>query len=452
MPLTAIYRTKNLPLIAALLVMFVIAGQAVASHSPYGYGFLGGDFFPDEDSSLSTWNDIHFACHFTDAEDLQAAIDEIDPENQVLIDLGRAWQARIPSCDLEGPWGDVSLFISRVEPLLSTLNANQERLLALWIFDEPDAAHGGPTDTDLQAAVDYLHEQVPEVPVFVNWFAPENNPRIPNADWYATTQGGDPSALSGFGKPMFLWWFNNEADPNPAVVNKNWQDMVSYYYRTNPPVITSLGWCCDSLENFNDNDNSTELDALLANLGRLRRDTGTVSRAPYAHRQDGSWYLFRREPDGTLSYTDDATFPDYNPFPIGGSSPFYPAISTKLGVGGTWIRILRAGEDNGIYLAWIAPDDTWIDWVMLPGQTDAKPDVLRFRAVTWQAIRGTDGAVYVLRANLDADWVSLGGEATSAPFFKVVEGRLRVAVFWPDGQVYSREWNGIGWNPWMVEP
>jgi hypothetical protein len=60
--------------------------------------------------------------------------------------------------------------------------------------------------------------------------------------------------------------------------------------------------------------------------------------------------------------------------------------------------------------------------------------------------------VYVLRDSIDVDWVNLGGEATSAPFLKIVEGNLRVAVFGRDGQVYSREWDGLGWAPWVVEP
>jgi hypothetical protein len=72
--------------------------------------------------------------------------------------------------------------------------------------------------------------------------------------------------------------------------------------------------------------------------------------------------------------------------------------------------------------------------------------------MTWQAIRGLDGAVYVMRTSLDGDWLNLGGQATSAPFFKVVNGKLRIAVFWPDGQVYAREWNGTDWNLWELEP
>jgi len=443
-----------------LLLVFLLiglwwkAGRGGNSPAPYAYGFLGGDFYPDEDTPFSTWNDIHFACHFANAGELQLAIEEIRGGNQVLVGLGSAWQSQTPSCDITGPWGDAGLFVSRVQPLLPVLNQYRQRLLALWIFDEPDTTHGGPKSDDLRLAIDYLHQNVPGVPVFVNWFTPDKNTRLPNADWYATTQGEDPSVLSGLGKPMFLWWFNNDEDPHPTLVNRRWDSMVSYFYKTNPPPIAALGWCCDSIENFDGpyNDNSIELTALVANLGQLRRDTGTLTRAPYAHRPDGGWYLFRRESDGSLSYTDILRYPFYRPLPIGGSSPFYPAISQEFRYTGMWIRILRVGEDAQLYVAWITPDDQWIDWTKLPGRTTTKPDVLRFRAVTWQAIRGADDAVYVLRDAIDLDWVSLGGQAASAPFFKVVEGALRVAVFGPDGQVYAREWNGQGWAPWKIEP
>ena len=437
-----------------LFVLFVHVAAVVeiaqAAPAPFAYGFLGGEFYEDEDSSFSTWNDIHFACHFFDAQDLQQALSAVSRPNRVLVDLGRAWQARTPSCDLDGPWGDVGLFISRVQPLLATLNAYQERLLALWIFDEPDIRHGGPRDANLRAAIDYLHQAVPGVPVFVNWFTPENNIRLPNADWYSTTKGADPSALSGLGKPMFLWWFNNEADPHPVIVNRRWHNMVSYFYKTTPPPIAALGWCCDSIDSFDGvfNDNSIELTALVANLGQMRRDTGTVARAAYASRRDGGWHLFRREPDGTLSYTDIIQYPFYRPLPIGGTSPFYPVVSQELR--GT--RLLRVGEDLRLYVAWITLDGDWTTWTPLPGQTAMKPDVLRFRAVTWQAIRGLDGAVYVMRDRIDSSWLNLDGEATSAPFFKAVNGKLRVAVFGTDGQVYAREWNGVGWEPWNIEP
>ena len=198
-----------------LLFLFVglwwKAGRGANPSAPYAYGFLGGDFYPDEDTSFSTWNDIHFACHFSEAGELQGAIAEVHGSNQVLIDLGRAWQSRTPSCDLDGPWGDVGLFVSRVQPLLPVLNRYRARLLALWIFDEPDTSHGGPKIDDLRLAIDYLHQNVPGVPVFVNWFTPDKNMRLANADWYSTTQGGDPSVLSGLGKPMFLWEINPDS-------------------------------------------------------------------------------------------------------------------------------------------------------------------------------------------------------------------------------------------------
>jgi hypothetical protein len=170
------------PILTAFLELAVLTGQRMAIAAPYDYGFLGGDFFPDEDATFSTWNDIHFACHFFEAQELQLAMDEILAGNRVLVDLGRAWQSRTPACDLDGPWGDVGLFIARVQPLLSTLTAHQQRLLALWIFDEPDGRHDGPSDANLAAAVDYLHQTLPGVPVLVNWFQPEHNTRLAHVD------------------------------------------------------------------------------------------------------------------------------------------------------------------------------------------------------------------------------------------------------------------------------
>jgi len=162
---------------------------AMAALAPFDYGFLGGDFFPNEDAAVSTWNDIHFACHFGDAQNLQRAIDAVSAENRILIDLSRAWQARTPTCDLNGPWGEAALFEERMNLLIALLNANRRRILALWVFDEPDGEHGGPRDADLQTAVDYLHTAVPGLPVFVNWFEPKRNVRIPNVDWHSTTKG-----------------------------------------------------------------------------------------------------------------------------------------------------------------------------------------------------------------------------------------------------------------------
>lgn len=448
-------RLKTKTLFVLVCGTYIVTRLAEASPASFAYGFLGGEFSTNEDASVSTWNDIHFACHFFDGPELQQAIEEIDSHNQVLVDFGRAWQASTPSCDLDGPWGDLGLFIARVQPLLSTLNAYRSKLLALWIFDEPDGTHNGPKDADLRAAIDYLHQAVPEVPVFVNWFAPRNNTRLPNADWYATTKGADSSALSSLGKPMFLWWFNNEEDPHPTIVNQRWQNMVSYSYKTTAPPIAALGWCCDSIESFAGlfNDNSIELTALIANIGQMRRETGESARVAYARRpEDGGWYLFRREPDGELSYTDITHYPFYRPLPVGGSSPFYPAVSREFRQSGTWIRLLRVGDDLQLYVAWIAPDDSWTEWQRVPGRTDARPDVLRFRAMTWQAIRGLDGTVRVMRDGIDTKWMSLGGEASSAPFFKTDKGELRVVAFGGDGQVYARQWNGSGWNPWIVEP
>ncbi len=237
---------------------------------PFGYGFLGGDFFPNEDAAISTWNDIHYACHFSTATELQRAIDEVDSANQVLVELSRAWQDRQPTCDLKGPWGRANVFISRVTPLLATLKGNRSRLFALWVFDEPDVRHGGPRSADLRAAVDYLHQSLPGVPVFVNWFTARNNTRVANADWYSTTKGKSVSALAKMGKPMFLWWFNNEARPSVTKIRTRWDNFVRYHLAQRQPPIASLGWCCDSIENPSSpaTDNSPELNMLLAQIGR----------------------------------------------------------------------------------------------------------------------------------------------------------------------------------------
>ena len=442
-------------LFVSWLCFGLLAERGEALPEPYDYGFLGGDFFPEEDAESSTWNDIHFACHMSTASELQREIDAIPVGNRVLIDLSRAWQDRSPVCDLQGPWGDVALFISRVQPLLAVIQANQARILALWVFDEPDARHGGPKTAELQAAIDYLHQQTQGLPVFVNWFDPVKNARTPNADWVSTTKGAAPSALSAFGKPMFLWWFNNEADPHPTIVNDRWRNMVSYFYKTAPPPIAALGWCCDSIENPKNpfNTNSREVRAMVENVGRMRRESGTVARAAYARRLDGVWYLFRREPDGTLSYSDPIITPDYYPLPIGGISSVSPAVNREARPSGTWIRLLRLGTDQQLYVAWITPDHQWRAWTPLPAPaTTEKPDVVRFQAITWQAIRATHGAVYVQREGIDSQWIDLGGNGVSAPFFKVEGGALRVAVFEADGRVRSRAWASGGWSAWAVEP
>lgn len=235
---------------------------------PFGYGFLGGHFSANEDAAISTWNDIHYGCHFADAPELEAAIRQVEAANKVLVDLGRAWQSRPPDCNLKGPWGKASHFASRVEPLLPTLKAHQDRLFALWLFDEPDVGHGGPASSELRAAVDFLHATLPGVPVFVNWFSPGNNAKVPNADWTSTTKGAGASSLEKFGKPMFLWWFNNESRPSAGAIRSRWDAFVRYHRAGIPPPIASLGWCCDGVLSGSNNDNSRELNDLLADIGR----------------------------------------------------------------------------------------------------------------------------------------------------------------------------------------
>ncbi len=246
------------------------AGKRTSFVPPFGYGFLGGDFFPNEDAAVSTWNDIHYACHFQTAPELQRAMDEVDANNKVIVELSRTWQDRPPTCDLKGPWGKASVFLSRVTPLVATLERNRNRLFALWVFDEPDVRHKGPRSAELRAAVDYLHQAIPGVPVFVNWFTARNNTKVPNADWYSTTKGAKVSALSGLGKPMFLWWFNNEARPSATKIRTRWDKFVQYHVAQRQPPIISLAWCCDSIENPSSpaTDNSPELNALLAQIGR----------------------------------------------------------------------------------------------------------------------------------------------------------------------------------------
>lgn len=421
--------------------------------SPFGYGFLAGATPPNGEAAISTWNDIHYMCQFSDPQTLQEQIDGIDPENTVLIGLSVAWQDRSVSCDFNGPWGTAPLFIARIAPLLETFKANRERIFALWLFDEPDVRHGGPETAELSMAIDYLHEQVPDIPVFVNWFSADRNQGLPNADWYSTTKGADPADLASFGKPMFLWWFDNNEDPDPRTMNQRWNRMLDHYYGNADSPIVTLGWCCDNItEPSGFSDNSEELNAYLAHVGLLRKETDQVSRAAYAHRESGSWYLFQRELDNTLTYTNDLIFPEYRPFLIGGMSDYYPSILALPGPQGTWIRLLHVAEDQTIHVSWITPDDSWFPWFQLPGTATERPDAITFQNDTWQAIRGEDGAVYVQQGLFpNREWERLGGQATSPPHFKVVNDQLRVVVFWPDGQAYSREWNGSGWNRWRQE-
>lgn len=254
---------------------------------------------------------------------------------------------------------------------------------------------------------------------------------------------------------MFLWWFNNDGAPHPSVVNTRWNSLVGYVYQTAPPPIAAVGWCCDSLENRRNahNMNSVELRSLVENLGRLRRETGTVIRAPYARRLESGWYLFRREGDGTLTYTNPVITPDYFPLPIGGVSPFFPAASREVRADGTWIRLLHVSQDRRLYSAFITPSDVWTPWTELAApQVAAPPDIIRFQAVTWQAVLSTFGEIYVQRDGVDSQWMNLGGQGISSPFFKIDDHVLRIVTLWTDGHVRARTWTGSGWTAWQNEP
>ena len=242
--------------------------QVASQRMPPSYGFLGGNFTPNEDAQISTYNDISFACHFTAAEELQSAIDEINPQNEVLVEFSRAWKDHSPSCgSIKGPWGDAELFISLVTPLLPRLEKNWGRLFAVLLFDEPDVPHGGPEAEELEEAVDFLHEYLPGVPIFINWYKSKNNLRVPNVDWHSTTKGASTSSLRKLGKPMFLWWFNNESRPSLKKVKKRWQGFADYFHSGQQPEIMGLGWCCDSITDGGPNNNSPEVNAFLAEKG-----------------------------------------------------------------------------------------------------------------------------------------------------------------------------------------
>lgn len=503
-------------------ILFCLTLTSVwAAPAPFGYGFLGGDGSPNEDAAESTWNDIHYACNFTDATALQGAIDQVDENNTVMISLTRVWQDHSPICNDAEPWGNFALFTGRMLPLLSVLNSNKDRLFALWLFDEPDIDHGGPSDMDLQAAVDFLHQQVPGVPVFVNWFTSSNNPRVPNADWYSATKGAIPSALADLGKPMFLWWFDNHANPRPRTIASRWTSLVDYYYRTAPTPIAAVGWCCDSIENFTGpvykesselrsllkkigksdknlahslrlayergqkinwkkvfsqldwfdrflpfdffkdccgddedvgtvlNDNATELDAMLAYLGKARRDTGSVFRAAYVGGAD--WHFFRREPDSSLTWTSPSTFPVYTSLPIGGTSSFYPAVVRETQGEQKIVQVVRTGTDGVVSQASFV-DGVWSSWVSLGMSSNEKPVLLTKDGERWLAIRGEDNAIYVKRLGDAGGFTALGGVAASAPHLKIVNQQIRVAMFGTDGKVYERTWNGQTWLPWAIEP
>lgn len=505
----------------AFTLSCLIVTSGWATPAPFDYGFLGGDGSPNEDAAESTWSDIHYACNFTDAATLQTALDQVDAQNTIMISLTRVWQDHTPICNSEGPWGNLALFTGRMAPLLSALNNNRDRLFALWLFDEPDIDHGGPTDADLQAAVDFLHQQVPGVPVFVNWFTPAHNLRAPNVDWHSTTKGAKPSSLESLGKPMFLWWFDNQANPRPRSIASRWASLVDYYYRTEPPPIKGVGWCCDSIENFTGpvheespelrsllkkirksdqdlahslrlayergqqinwkkvlsdldwfdrflpfdlfkdccgeedddggvvlNDNATELDALLAYLGKARRDAGAVFRAAYVGGTD--WRLFRREDDNALSWTSAATFPVYQPLPIGGASAFYPAVVRETNGEQKTVHIVRTGNDGVVSHASYT-DGLWSPWLSLGISSNEKPTLFSTNGERWLAIRGVDNAIYVKRLGEDAGFSALGGVAASAPHLKIVNQQLRVVMFGLDGKVYGRTWNGSAWSPWQVE-
>ena len=404
-------------LLFVIMAIWVGTSPALAVNPLFGYGFIGGEFFPTEDALVSSWNDVDYACHFSDPASLQNVITQVaNRGNKVLVELSSMFQNRTPTCDLNGPWGDFNLFFFRMSPLVSTLNANKISLSAIFLFDEPDISHGGPSNATLQSAVDYLHVNVPGVPVFVNWFTASNNARVPNADWYSTTKGANPASLSGLGKPMFLWWFNNESSPSADTISNRWTGMLNYYYRTlspSVPPIMSLGWCCDSIENFNGpwNDNSTELDALLMHLGSLRHAGGGITRPGHIH-LSADWWLFRLNPGtGQFEYTKKGLFPTHLPFPIGtprGRSSSWPAVTLE----GSNIRIVVRANDSNLYEAFVTTSGSWTKWIRLnSGQVSpdpfrfngvtcaartakterlcGKPDLFRFNGVTWLGVRGS---------------------------------------------------------------
>lgn len=413
---------------------------------------LRGDFFANEDAAESTWNDIAYACHFTDSASLQSAINAIAAGNKIIVELGRAFKSQTPTCDYNGPWGNSSLWISRVNGLVTTLNLNKNRLFAIEIFDEPDVSHGGPPDADLQAAVNYIHANVTDVPVFVNWFTGSNNTRVSNTDWYSTTKGSSPSALSGLGKPMFLYWFNNESNPSASTINSRWTAFVDYFFKTNPPVIASLGWCCDSIENYTgtNNNNSTELDVLLMLIGQSRRTYGQIYRSGYI-KSGSSWWYWKRDPAwNEVRYTTQGIFPYFNPLPCGTPTNMDPAVALN----GTAMHIVAADLSGQLLRRQWTIGGGVICWLPshLNFTTNTRPDLFTFNNQTWLAARGTDNTISVRRLDVDSAWTNLGGIATSQPHFKVVSSQLRVAVYGTDGQVYSRTSNGSAWSGWAVEP
>lgn len=151
-------------LLLALVFVFSVTSSAWALGAPFGYGFLGGDSgapAPNQDAAESTWNDIAHGCHFNSATSLQNAINVIDAGNKIIIHLTYLWRGD-PICTFNSPnnWVDASTFNSRVAAYLPTLQnpTNKSRLFAIWLFDEPDSNHGGPTDANLQGAVNYLHQ------------------------------------------------------------------------------------------------------------------------------------------------------------------------------------------------------------------------------------------------------------------------------------------------------
>lgn len=457
---------KPILYVACAIVLSTTLAHAVRPE--FGYDFLAGDNnmpMPNADWQSSTSNDAQWGCHFSTPTSMQTVIDSINASNKITINFTYLWKTN-PLCTFSSgnTYVDANTFNTRVAPYLSVLNStsNKNRLYAIYLFDEPDlSSHGGPSDAALQNAVNYLHTNLTGIPVFIVWFTASNNTRVPNVDWYSTTKGWSSfSTMKTLGKPMVLWWFDNQANPAANDVDGRWTTYVNYFYSNASPRIASLSWCCDNLELWNSpdpliNNNSTELDALLANIGKARHDTGKVFRSSYTRPPNSStWFAFRRNSDSTLSYTNVSNYPNYPLVPNGGLSPFYPAVLGESGGTSGKIRLVVTGVDSKIYQAlYDVGLGSWNGWTDIGGLSNEKPDLFLFNNTKFLAVRGIDNGVWVRRLDVDANYTNLGGIATSAPYFKTVNNQLRVAVYGNDSQtVYSRTWNGSTWSQWVVDP
>ncbi len=470
-----------------------------------GYGFLGGDFQADEDTAESTWIDVAYGCHFGEPHDAPAALRTHfetaarTPNTKLFIVMSGAWQQRAaPECGFKKPWGDFdNTFKKRWDELIPVLKEYKNLIYVVKLFDEPDLDdHGGPNASDLEAAAQYIHQTVPGTKVTVNWFGGvKMNKKVPSTDWTSTTKGGDIAAVTGLaklGKPMFLWWFNNEASPSAGAMIDRWNDIVRATYSSGVfkkkkftrSEIAGVGWCCDAIENYSgpNNNNSLATTILVGHVGDMTKTEGDFDFPNFFLIDNdflaiGRTVLNRDYPEqGTVTYARRGNFPPQ----VTKAEPlakYYgtiePALLTKSYPSAAYdneldrVFVSAVDMSGNVHMAVLRTDGSVaVPWGLQGGVVATGKPAIRFvatgknsPATLVQAVRSTSDDLYVRTAtdtNPGGSWTYLelgGAKVAKAPIFvkdttKTKVGvNVRLLVETVDRRILSRTFNSSsGWS------